>query len=226
MTAIRSLCELDRRMLTDFSDRCIERLTGHSTGSLPASFTREHLRDNVEKEAAKDCLVIERAALAFEAGTRLGEAAILDLFERSKEIDRVFIERLTLPSFTFEPRYDLIGEIRMKRYHYLADLTADVLESTREQRELADAVRRLYSTDQFHGLIGEVLFLYCIEVKKLAGMVRFLAPFNRAMDEFIDDVVEAMEQARHEIAASLTAGLFPQPRDDAKDRAARLSARA
>jgi hypothetical protein len=220
MSAIQALCEFNRRMLTTFSDRCIERLTGRPAGALPASFSKEHLRDNVEKEVAKDCLVIERAAQAIATGTRLGNRAIDDLFERSKEIDRLFLGRVTIPSFTLELRYEQIEEIRKKRYRYLATLTADVLEAAGERQDLADAVHHLYTVDQFHGLIGEILFLYCIEVKMLAGMVRFLAPFNRAMDEFIDDVVEAMEQVRHEIAAGLAANMFPSSRHDTARRPA------
>ena len=220
MNTVTSLCEFNRRMLNSFSDHCLQRLTGRPAIALPASFIKEHLRDNIEKEAAKDCLVIEHAAHAIRAGARLGDGTIDDLFERSKEIDRVFIGRLALPSFSFEPRYEIIEDIRKKRFRYLADFTADLLE-TMNGHSLDDAVRQLYTAEQFHGLIGEILFLYCIEVKMLAGMVRFLPPFNRAMDEFIDDVVEAMEQARHEIAADLSNSLFPLPPHRGKRRPAR-----
>ena len=208
MSETVSLCEFNRTMLTGFSDRCIERLTGRPAGTLPASFTKEHLRDNVEKEAAKDCLVIERAAEAFRAGTRLGDDAIDDLFEHSKEIYRVFVQRLSLPSISFRPRYAMIEEIRKKRFRYLADFTADLMEIMEGGSTFPQAIRSFYSAEQFHGFIGEVLFLYCVEVKKLAGMVRFLPPFNRAMEDFIDEVVESMEQARHEIAVAVADSFF------------------
>lgn len=209
MTGSATLCEFNHSLLTRFSNRCVERLTGRPAAALPPSFTTDHLRDNVEKEAAKDCLVIERAAEAHLDGTVLGDRAIDDLFEQSKEIDQLFIARLALPSFSFEPRYEEIEDIRKKRFHYLAGITKDLLEGMHERSAFAEAVRSFYTADQFLGLIGEMLFLYCIEVKKLAGMIRFLPPFSRAMEDFVDEVVEAMEQARHDVAAEMTNLYFP-----------------
>jgi hypothetical protein len=209
MESTPAFCRFFREVLTFFSNRCIEQLIGRAAGQLPRSITQDHLRDNVEKEAAKDCLVIERAAEAYESGTRLGERSIDELFTFSQEIDRAFIGRLTLPSFSFEARYEAIEEIRKKRFRYIADFTADLLEVMEGRLPFADAVRKLYSADQFHGFIGEVLFLYCVEVKKLAGMIRFLPPFNKAMEDFIDEVVEAMETVRHEVADRETRRLFP-----------------
>jgi hypothetical protein len=211
MNGTTPLCAFCRETLTRFSDRCVERLTGRSLGVLPASFTTAHLRENVEKEVAKDCLVIERAAMACRKGGRLTEADLDALFEQSKQIDRYFVQRIVMPSVDIQLRFEVIEEIRKKRFRYIADLVADLMPFLEQGRPLEDGITHLYSADQFHGLVGELLFLSCVEVKKLAGSgsVRFLPPFSRAMDDFVDEVVEAMEQARHEVAADVARRFFP-----------------
>jgi hypothetical protein len=211
MDPAADLCAFSRDILNQFSDRSIERLTGRPAMALPASFTREHLRENVEKEIAKDCLVIERAMLAHRKGARLAHADFDILFEQSKQIDRYFVQRIILPSVTIQLQFDVIEEIRRKRIRYVADFASDILPLLEETGSLEKSVARLYTADQFHGFVGELLFLSCVEVKKLAGSVMFLSPFNQAMADFIDEVVEAMEQARHDVAAAAAARFFTLP---------------
>jgi hypothetical protein len=202
--------EFNRDLLFLFSDRCIERITGRSSMELPASISGNHLRENVEKEVEKDRLVIERAAEAFQNGTSLGDEDIRDLFERSKAIDRAFLQHVVLPSLSIQIQYDDIQHIRMKRFQYLAGFVGDLLAVWKEAASLPAAVCELYTPDQFTGLVGEILFLYCIETKRLRNSVRFLHPFNRAMDQFVDELVEAMEIERREVARAMTHRLFPR----------------
>jgi hypothetical protein len=200
--------DFDRDLLFLFSDRCIERITGRSALELPVSLSSNHLRENVEKEIEKDRLVIERAAEAFQNGMSLGDGDIRDLFERSKAIDRAFLQQVVLPSLSIQIQYDDIQHIRMKRFQYLAGFVGDLLAVWKEAASFPHAVGELYSPDQFTGLVGEILFLYCIETKRLRNSVRFLYPFNRAMDQFIDELVEAMEIERREVAGAMTHRIF------------------
>jgi hypothetical protein len=202
------IVEFDRDLLFLFSDRCIERITGRSTLELPASLSGNHLRENVEKEVEKDRLVIERAAEAFQNGTTVVDGDISDLFERSKAIDGAFLQQVVLPSLSIQIQYDDIRHIRMKRFQYLAGFVGDLLAVWKEAASFRAAVCELYTPDQFTGLVGEILFLYCIETKRLRNSVRFLYPFNRAMDQFVDELVEAMEIERREVASAMTHRIF------------------
>lgn len=210
MDAVPELCAFSRDMLDRFSDRCIEYLTGRATMTLPPSITRDLLRENVEKEVAKDRLVYERAALAHRDGQIISGADIDLLFEQSQRIDQYFIDHMILPSVSIKIRFDDITEIRKKRFRCLADFTLDLLRTDGEGRSFHDTIRSFLAADEFHGFVGETLFLHCIEVKKLARSVQFLHPFNRAMDMFVDEVVEAMEAVRRDVAEAVTARTFPQ----------------
>ncbi len=198
-----------RDMLTRFSDRCIERLTGRPPIAMGVSVTSAHLRDNVEKEITKDCLVIEHAVQTFSAGREFSDADLDRLFERSKAIDREFLDQLVLPSVCINIRYDDIEKIRKKRFRYLAEFVVDLLQYMDDAGDMEEAVRSLFTAEQFRGVVGEFLFLYCVEVKKLTRSVRFLPPFSRAMDAFVDELVEAMEASRQEIASMMTESMFP-----------------
>jgi hypothetical protein len=198
----------DRDLLFLFSDRCLERITGRSALELPVSLSGNYLRENVEKEVEKDRMVIERAVGAFQNGTTVDDGVIRELFERSKAVDRAFLQQVVLPSLSIQIQYDDIQHIRMKRFHYLAGFVGDLLAVWKETASFPAAVCELYTPDQFTGLVGEILFLYCIETKRLRNSVRFLYPFNRAMDQFIDELVEAMEIERREVAGAMTHRIF------------------
>lgn len=208
MDETAAICSFIRETLYRFSDRCFERLTGKSVLSTISSVSTEHMCMNVEKEIVKDCLVVQRTADALSAGAEPSNMDIDDLFERSKELDRTFIQNLILPSVSINIRYDDISRYRKKRFRYLMEFVADILRSSRQQGMFAETVRRNYTPDQFQGFIGEYLFLYCIEVKQLADSVRFLPPFSRAMNNFIDELVEAMELSRQEVAGIMTNYIF------------------
>jgi hypothetical protein len=207
-----------RDLLTRFSDRCVEQLTGRSTSTLPLSITREHLAENVEKEVVKDRDVIEQAVTAHARGARLADEDIDALWERSQQVDQDFVRNMVLPSVSIQLHFDDIREIRKRRFRYLAAVVDDLLQSLRDGDTLDDAFQALYTADQFHGFVSELLFLHRMEVKKLAASVRFLPPFNRAMDMFIDEVVESMETTRHIVAAAETRRLFPAPATGKKRR--------
>ena len=212
MDKTAAICSFDRDMLFLFSERCVERLTGRTPFADAASVTTTYLYENVSKEAEKDRLFIERAAEAFPAGTSLAEADVEALYERSKKIDQVFVRHIVLPSLTINIRYDDIEDIRKRRIRFLIGVVGDLLQAWQDDHTFEETIRRQYTASQFQGLVSDILFLNCVEMKLLASSFTFLPPFNRAMGMFIDELVEVMEDAKKEVAAQMAVGIFDRDR--------------
>ena len=114
MDNVGILCDKDNDFLHDYSRRCIERLTGHSLLPVPFSFLSTYLEANIKKETDKDRLIIEHAAEALAAGKEPGDVDIDEIFEKTKTVDKVFVRRLLIPSFSIQVRYEDIADIRKK----------------------------------------------------------------------------------------------------------------
>ena len=209
MDKTAAICSFDRDMLFLFSERCVERLTGRAPFTYAASVTTTYLYENVSKEAEKDRLIIERAAEAYNTGTSLAEADVDTLYDRSKKIDQIFVRHIVLPSLTINIRYNDIEDIRKRRIRFLIGVVGDLLHSWQDGHTFEETVRRQYTASQFQGLVSDILFLSCVEMKLLASSFTFLPPFNRAMGTFIDELVEVMEDAKKEVAARMAVGIFP-----------------
>lgn len=212
MDQAAAICAFDRDLLFLFSERCVEQLTGRTPFSYAASVTTTYLYENVSKEADKDRIFIERAAELFHAGKAVGEPDVEELYERSKKVDLVFVRHIVLPSLSINIRYGDIADIRKKRIRFLTGIVSDLLHSWQDRETFEDTVRRQYSSSQFRGLVSDLLFLSCVEMKLLASSFTFLPPFNRAMGTFIDELVEVMEEARKEVAARTAGGIFAADR--------------
>lgn len=208
MDRLFTLWAFDRDLLSRFSERSTELLTGRSPVSFTASLTTAYLRRNVEKEVEKDRFVIDHAAAAFDAGRLVSTADVDDLFERSKEVDRVFVRELVLPSVCIAIRYDDIEATRKRRILFLARFVENLLMAWPTDAALTDVFILRYSSGRFRDLIGEYLGLYCVETRQLANSVKFLPPFNRAMDLFLEELLEIMEQARAQVAQLFTDRIY------------------
>lgn len=193
----------DRDLLFRFSERSIRLLTGRSPMNFAASFTADYLRQNVEKETEKDRLIIEHASQAFDDGRLITAADVNLLFDRTKEIDSAFVRQLVLPSVSISIRYEDIEETRKRRILFLARLVEDLLMIWSPDDDLGTLFRRYCSADRFHDILTEYLDLYILETRQLTNSVKFLPPLNRAMDLFVEEIVETMEEVREPVVLAV-----------------------
>lgn len=193
MDNVDILCDKDSDFLHDYSRRCLERLTGHSLLPVPFPFLSAYLEANIKKETDKDRLIIEHAAEALAAGREPGDVDIGEIFERTKTVDRAFVRRLLIPSFSIQVRYEDIADIRKKRIARLSTTAGEVLRAWGAARSFSDAVQNAYSESQFREIILDILHLYNLETRSLTNSINFFSPFNRAISLFAENMFDTME---------------------------------
>lgn len=208
MDNVGILCEKDNDFLHDYSRRCIERLTGHSLFSVSLPFLSAYLEANIKKESDKDRLIIEHAAEALAAGKEPGDVDIDEIFEKTKIVDKTFVRRLLIPSFSIQVRYEDIADIRKERIARLSTTAGEVLRAWGNARSLSEVVRATYSESQFRCIILDILHLYNLETRKLTGSIKFFSPFNRAIGAFAENVFDTMENVSVRICDEYTEKLF------------------
>jgi len=208
MDKIEILRTKDRDLLHDFSRRSIERITGHSLPSLP--FVSTYLEANIQKEADKDGLIITHTAAIFAAGKRTSSFDIEEMFAQTKTVDQAFVKKLSLPSIAIHLHYDDIAPIRKERIAFLAKIVEDILEHWGTAQDFSGAVKNAYDGATFRGSIVKLLHLYNEETRMLSSSIKFLHPFNKAMDLFIDTLFETMEEVKETIADSCTHSIFKE----------------
>lgn len=208
MDNVSVLCDMDNDLLHDYSRRCIARITGRSLFSVPFPFLAAYMEANVKKEAAKDRLIIEHAAEAVANGKDPGDIDVDDIFERTKTVDKAFLNRLLIPSFSIHVHYEDIADIRKKRITRLSKAAGEVLRSWGDSRSLSEVVLRTYSEKQFREIILDVLHLYNLETLKISSSIRFFSPFNKAMHHFAETVYDAMEAVSENMVEDYAIKLF------------------
>jgi hypothetical protein len=202
------LCDKDNDFLHDYSRRCIERLTGHSLFSVPFPFLSAYLEANIKKETDKDRLIIEHAAEALASGKKPGDVDIDEIFEKTKIVDKAFVRRLLIPSFSIQVRYEDIADIRKKRIALLSTTAGEVLQSWGSSCSFSEVVRNTYSESQFREIILNILHLYNQETRKLTDSIKFFSPFNRAIGMFAETVFDTMEAVAEAMVDEYAARLF------------------
>jgi hypothetical protein len=202
------LCDKDSDFLHDYSRRCIERLTGHSLLPIPLPFLSAYLEANIKKETDKDRLIIEYAAEALAAGKEPGDVDIEELFDRTKTVDRAFVRRLLIPSFSILVRYEDIADIRKERIARLSTTAGEVLKAWEGCCSFSEVVRKTYPEPQFREIILDILHLYNLETRTLTGSIKFFSPFNRAIGLFAGNLFDTMETVAEAMVDEYAARLF------------------
>jgi len=209
MDKVGLLCKKDDDLLRTFSNRCLERITGRTLPTLP--FVSTYLDANVMKEIEKDRLIITRAAAACAVGEKSGSLNIEEIFEETRNVDRAFVKKIALPSLAIQVRYEDIAAVRKERIVFLAGAVEDILIKWGNSPNFDEAVRKTYSATNFRGAIVTLLHLYNEETRMLSNSVRFLPPFNKAMNLFADTLFEAMEEVKEELADACSQSVFGVP---------------
>lgn len=200
------LCEKDRDMMYEFSRRSLQSLNTGSLLSVTLSFFSVYMQANVKKEVEKDRLIIEEAVDAFEAGRPVCDLDLEDIFEKTKRVDRAFLDSLMIPSFSISVRYGDFADIRIRRIWRIARTVYSLLAKWPDSASFCDVVRNVYTEKEFKEIIVEILHLYNLETRMLGDAIR--SPFHKAMVARLESLFRAMERAMEELAALYSKNIF------------------
>jgi hypothetical protein len=202
------LCEKDRVMMEEFSSRSLDRIRGNSLLLASLPFFSSYCAANVKKEVDKDRLIIEEAAQAFQAGKPVCDLDLEEIFEKTKAVDKQFIQSLRIPSFSLAVRYGDIADIRIQRIWRISRAVYELLREWPDTGSFADIVRKVYSGKEFKEIIMDILRLYNQETRMLSHSIRLIPPFNSAMSSVTETLFQAMESVTEDVADTYTTQLF------------------
>jgi len=208
MDKVDILCDKDRILMNDFSRLSLNRMSRHTTllGSLP--FFSSYQETNVKKEVDKDRLIIREAAGAFEAGRPVCDLDLEDIFEKTKEVDKVFLNKLLIAPFTLSVRYSDFADVRIQRIWLISKTVYALLAHWPEGASFIDAVRTAYPEKKFKDVLAEILHLYNEETRMLSKSIRHLGPLRSIVSTYTDALYQAMEDVREDITASAVQRIF------------------
>jgi hypothetical protein len=201
------LCEKDKDLMFEFSRRSLGRVGNQSLllGVLP--FFSNYIDSNVKKEVDKDRLIIEEAAGAYAAGKPVCDLDLEDIFDKTKSIDRVFLNRLPLSS-SFVVCYSDFADIRLQRIWRISKTVYAILKNWPDSSSFTDAVRQTYTGDTFKAILSDILHLYNEETRMLSKSLRLLPPFNKAAQKCTETLYQAMEEVTEDIAEQYARKIF------------------
>lgn len=206
MDKVRVLSDIDSELLHEFSRRSLARLKLPPLLAVISSFFSSYLDANIGKEVEKDRLIIEEAAAAFHAGRPFCDIDLEDIFEKTKAIDRKFIEAVSVPSFSINPRYSDFADIRIKRIGWIANAVYRLLANWQDTVSFSQAVRNAYTGEEFGVVLREILHLYNLETRILSEAVH--SPFRKTITVCAEVLYADMESAADELAGFYTDGIF------------------
>jgi len=187
------LCAKDRDILHDFSGRCLDRLPGTGVLCLPIPFLRTYLNANVEKESDKDRLVIVYTAACCKEGRACSASDVDALFEQTKEVDRVFLRKVMVPSLSLSVRYEEIAPLRKARIARLTRMIYDLLTHWNGDVPVENAVRAAYAEQDFRSGIAELFHYYNEETRMLSESIRLFGPLQFALNSFAGTLFGTMD---------------------------------
>jgi hypothetical protein len=202
------LCVKDGQILHDFSKRSIDRLKDRPIVCMPLPFFRTYMNANVAKEVDKDRLIIEYAAARHREGRACCDDDIEEMFELTKQVDKAFLRKVTIPSLSIKVRYEDIEAIRKSRINCISRCVHDLLASWKDDRPVEDAVRAAYTEQEFKGTMTEILHLYNLETKKLSNSIRLFGPLQMAVDAFAEALYRTMEEVMGSMTDSYAAMIY------------------
>lgn len=206
MDKVGILCEKDSIMMHEFSRLSLDRIKGHSLLSVAISFISSYMEANVRKEVEKDRLIIEEAAAAFEAGRPACDLDLEDIFEKTKKVDKEFLDNLMIPSFSFSVRYSDFADIRIQRIWRISRSVYALLGKWPDGALFAEAAKKAYAGKAFKELIMEILHLYNLETRMLGDAIR--SPFHKTINAYVETLFHAMEETTEEMASGYTKKIY------------------
>jgi hypothetical protein len=202
------LCEKDKNMMESFSRQSLSRAGTHSLlfSSLPLFSV--YLDANVKKEVDKDRLIIERAAQEYAAGRPACDLDLEDVFEKTKQIDKTFLNKLSIPILSFHLRYSDFADIRIHRIWLISKTVYALLENWPEDASFASAARKAYTGMKFKERLVEILHLYNEETRILSNSLHLFGPLNKAIGAYSETMYRVMEEITDDITDVFTKKIY------------------
>ena len=169
------------------------------------------LSKNVGKEVRKDSLVIGCAGEAVLAGTRPGAEAVAELVQRTKDIDRAFLQSVDRFPVRIAIPYERILPLRMGRVSRLLETSYRILAAWTPGRGLRGALRAAYPRAEFEAFVLADLGLYAQETQALSHSVRLPGLLNPLRDRLARGLLETMAGVSRRLATELGATLYGAP---------------
>jgi len=208
MHRVDVICDKSRNLLHEYSRLSLDRTRGHSFVFVSRSLFGKYVDANVKKEIEKDRLIIRMAAGAFHAGRDVRDLDLEDMFEKTKRVDREFLDNLLIPSFTLSLRYSDFSDVRIQRIFRVSKMVYALLKNWPDGASIADAVRNTYTEKEFKENIAEILHLYNVETRILSKSVRRFTPFSKSVTAHLESLFNAMEETKDDIADRYTKRIF------------------
>jgi len=206
MDRVRILGDKNSDMMHEFSRRSLAEVHVGALLSLTLPVFSRYLDANVGKEVEKDRLIIREAAEAFFADRPACDLDLEDIFEKTKAVDKRFLDSLAIPSFSISIRYSDFADIRIQRIWRIARTVYAVLETWPDNASFGDAVRTAYNEYEFRHILGEILSLYSVETRMLGDAIR--SPFHKTILTYLTSLFDAMERVREGLAATYAKHVF------------------
>lgn len=218
MKRARALARLNGRILHAFS----QRTTSALRAALPLRLALPHLEPvlalNVAKEVQKDTLVILRAREPANEAPVGRNAALPELLQASKDIDRTFLARVGRFPVEIVIHYEEIVPIRARRIKLLLDAAQKILTARDADRRLREAMYATFSRDEFAQLLNELFRLYAEETRSLSRSVRLPIPLVPLRELIAQELLNVMLRVARPLAAGIAANVYrPAMPDEDRD---------
>jgi hypothetical protein len=194
--AVGLLCAAHSEMMRDFSRRCVGRLHGHGIFGMLLARLGRFLEANVGKEIEKDVMIIWHAAECFGSGR---DADTEEIFGKTKDVDRAFMEKLPSP-LRIDVRYDDFEVVRKQRIGILVKFVSELLKNGEDSLSLGELLKKTFTESRFRETIAGMFHLYNLETRTVGNSIA-LPPFAASVRErFVGTLFAEMEQVAGEIA--------------------------
>ncbi len=205
MDRAAALARLNRRMLEAFSSRTVGALRASLPLRLALPRLEQVLRQNLDKEARKDALVIRCAGEALAAGALPSPDAVQQLLDEARRIDREFVSRLGGFPLRLAIPYARIEPLRRQRIGHGLEFAHRVLDTWHRGGRLRDA----FPPPELEHRLLAILTLYCEETLALADTAHLPGPLAQVGERMASRLLQVMSAASrslaHDIARSVTA---------------------
>lgn len=208
MDTVSVLCSKDKHLMEDFSRRCIEQLKHHAVFRVFSGLFYGYMDENVRKEIDKDRFIIEDAARHFTADYKLEDINTHAIFEKTKEIDHTFLEKLSILPIFIDIRYDDIEDIRIQRIRLMSKVVYELLNNWKDASTFEETVKKTYTKKEFKKIIGLMLHLYNLETKLLSNFLSLHHPAKKIGKLFVETLFNTMEHIKDHMAEEVTRSIF------------------
>jgi hypothetical protein len=199
MDKVSILCNKDKAILHEFSNRYIEKLNGYIMFKLIRPFILGFMEENVQKEITKDRMIIECAVSAFGQGQNAFDLDLDEIFERTKEIDSEFIKKISSLPIYLDVRYEEIESVRKERIQVMARTVFELLGHWNNKRSFIAVVMDTYTEDRFRNVMYSILHLYNLETEVLGNSIIMMSHIPGSKYSLAHKLYKIMEETAVEV---------------------------